>query len=50
MNSHSIEISIAECVEEMVRDQNPLPFFLLFFTFFYFLFLFLFLSYIKFGC
>ena len=33
MNSHGIEFSIAECVEEMVRDPNPMP---LFFTFFYF--------------
>jgi len=25
MNSHGVEISIAGCVEEMVRDPNPLP-------------------------
>jgi len=24
MNSHGVEISIAGCVEEMVRDPNPL--------------------------
>jgi len=27
MNSHSVEISIAGCVEEMVRDPNPMFFF-----------------------
>jgi len=27
MNSHGIEISIAGCVEEMVRDRNPTPVF-----------------------
>jgi len=32
MNSHGVEISIARCVEEMVRDPNPMPFF--FFPFF----------------
>jgi len=31
MNSHGVEISIAGCVEEMVRDPNPIPFFLSFF-------------------
>jgi len=36
MNSHGIEISIAECVREMVRDPNPMPFF---FPFFFFLFI-----------
>jgi len=25
INSHGVEISIAECVEEMVRDPNPIP-------------------------
>jgi len=25
MNSHGVEISIAGCVEEMVRDPNPMP-------------------------
>jgi len=25
MNSHGVEISIAGCVEEMVRDPNPTP-------------------------
>jgi len=25
MNSHGVEISIAGCVREMVRDANPLP-------------------------
>ena len=34
MNSHGVEISIAGCVEEMVRGQNPKSFFLcLFFSF-----------------
>jgi len=28
MYSHAVEISIAACVEEMVRDPNPMPFFL----------------------
>jgi len=36
MNSHGVEISIAWCVEEMVRDPNPMSFFFLFFYFFYF--------------
>ena len=31
MNSHGVEISIAGCVEEMVRDPNPMPFFSFFF-------------------
>jgi len=31
MNSHGVEISIAGCVEEMVRDPNHMPFF--FFSF-----------------
>jgi len=36
MNSHGIEISIAGCVEEMVRDPNPMFFsFFLFFLFFF---------------
>jgi len=34
---HGVEISIAGCIEEMVHDTNPIPFFL-FFYFFYFLF------------
>jgi len=25
MNSHGVEISIAGCVREMVRDPNPMP-------------------------
>jgi len=25
MNSHGVEISITGCVEEMVRDPNPMP-------------------------
>jgi len=25
MNSHGVEISIAEAMEEMVRDPNPMP-------------------------
>jgi len=37
INSHGVAISIAGCVEEMVRDPNPLSFF--FFFFFFFLFL-----------
>jgi len=28
MNSHGVESSIAGCVEEMVRDPNPMSFFL----------------------
>jgi len=35
MNSPDVEISIAGCVEEMVRDPNPMPFFFFFFSFFY---------------
>jgi len=36
MNSHSVQISIAGCVEEMVRDPNPMPFsFLSFFILFF---------------
>ena len=27
MNSHGVEISIAGCVAQMVRDPNPLSFF-----------------------
>jgi len=34
MNSHGVEISIAGCVREMVRDPNPMPFFS-FFPFFF---------------
>jgi len=34
MNSHGVEISIAGCVDEMVRDPNPMSFF--FFLFFFF--------------
>ena len=34
MNSHCVEISIAGCVGEMVRDPNPMPFFFTFFIFF----------------
>jgi len=33
MNSHVVEISIARCVEEMVRDPNPMSFFLFSFYF-----------------
>jgi len=33
MNSHGVEISIAGCVEEMVRDPNPMSFFFFFFLF-----------------
>jgi len=39
MNSHGVKISIAGCVEEIVRDPNLMPF--SFFSFF-------FLSYFKF--
>ena len=31
MNSHGVEISIAGCVEEMVREPKSLPFFFRFF-------------------
>jgi len=31
MNSHGVEISIPACVEEMVHDPNPMPFFFSFF-------------------
>ena len=37
MNSHGVEISIARCVEEMVRDTNLMPFFFLFFFSFFFI-------------
>jgi len=30
MNSHGVEISIARCVEEMIYNPNPKPFFLFF--------------------
>jgi len=36
MNSHGVEISMARCVREMVRDPNPMPF--VFFSFFFFSF------------
>jgi len=36
MNSHGVEILIAGCVAEMVRDPNPISFFLFFFFFFFF--------------
>jgi len=40
MNSHEVEISIAECVEEMVcGPRSPNHFFCLFFSFFCFLFI-----------
>jgi len=42
INSHGVEISIAGCVEEMVRAQIPHLFFTFFFIFFYF-FLFFFI-------
>jgi len=35
INSHGVEISIAGCVEEMIRGPNLLPFFE-FFSFFFF--------------
>jgi len=41
MNSHGVEISIAGCVREMVRDPNPMPFFFLSFFLLYFQFCFL---------
>ena len=31
INSNGVEISIAGCVEEMIRDPNPMSFFSLFF-------------------
>jgi len=34
MNAHGVEISIARCVEEMVRDSNLMPFSFFFFLFF----------------
>ena len=37
MNSHGVEISIAGCVEEMVCDPNPKPFF--FFSLLFFIIL-----------
>jgi len=33
MNCHCVEISITGGVEEIVRDPNPLPSFLLYFSF-----------------
>jgi len=36
MNSHGVEISIARCVREMVRDPNPMSFFFFFFFFFFY--------------
>ena len=37
MNSHCVEIAIAGCIREMVRDPNSMPFF--FYTFFYIFFI-----------
>jgi len=37
MNSDGVEISIAGCIEEMVRDPNPMPLFSFFFFLFYFI-------------
>jgi len=42
MKTHGVEFSIAGCVEEIVRDPNPMSFFI-----FLFLFLFLFFFYIM---
>jgi len=40
MNCHAVAISIAGCVEEVVRDSNPMPFFhLIIFHFFFHAFL-----------
>jgi len=36
INSHGVEISIAGCVGEMVRDPNPIAFFFFLFSFFFF--------------
>jgi len=36
MKSHRVEISIAGCVGEMVRDPNPMSFFSFFLFFFFF--------------
>jgi len=47
-NSHSVEISIAGCVEDMVRDPNPMPFF--FSSFFFFIFNVFFLLGTKSAC
>jgi len=33
MNYHGVEISIAGCVEEMVRDPNPMSSFYFFYFF-----------------
>ena len=41
MTSDGAEISIAGCVEEMVRDPNHLPFFLFFSSFSFFSFFFI---------
>jgi len=41
MNSHGVEISITGCVEEMVRDPNPM------FSILFFFFLFSFLSFVH---
>jgi len=35
MKSHGVEISIARCVGEMVRDPNPMSFFYFVYFFFY---------------
>jgi len=42
INSHGIEISIARCVEEMVRVPNPM---LLFFFFFFYIMCFVLINY-----
>jgi len=48
INSHGVEISIAGCVEEMVRDPNPMTFFFpWFFSFFFNHILILFLAEAK---
>jgi len=37
MNSHGVEISIAGCEREMVRDPSPMSFFF-FYSFFFIIF------------
>jgi len=44
MKSHGVEISIAGCVEEMVRDPNPMPF-CFFLCFFFFIMCFVLFNY-----
>ena len=43
MKSHGVEISIARCVGEMVRDPNPMSFF--YFVYFFFIMCFVLFNY-----